>query len=87
MGRQQETDLQGLQAESRSASPEAPLLLRWMRSPAEPELLQDSSATSVWGRSQARLLERRGHGCLEIDIQSILLLSVICALRYAITPD
>lgn len=56
---QQETDLQGLQAATRSGSPEAPLLLRWMQPPAGPELRQDSPATSVWGRSQAQLLKRR----------------------------
>lgn len=54
------TDPQALQLESRSVSPEVPLLLRWTQLPAEPEILQGSPATSVQAQSHSLSLRRTG---------------------------
>ena len=82
MGRQQQTDPQRLQAERGSGSPAAPLLLRWMRSSAEQELPRDSPATSVWGRSQARSLERNSHG-FYIQVAQIVLFGYLSFKMYS----
>ena len=82
MGRQQQTDPQRSQAERGSGSPAAPLLLRWMRSSAEQELPRDSPATSVWGRSQARSLERNSHG-FYIQVAQIVLFGYLSFKMYS----
>lgn len=54
------TDPQALQLESRSVSPEVPLLLRWTQLSAEPEILRSSPATSVQALSHSVSLRRTG---------------------------
>lgn len=54
------TDPQALWLERRSVSPEVPLLLRWMRLPAQPATLQGSPTTSVPAQSHSPSLRSTG---------------------------
>lgn len=78
---QQATNLQGLQGETTPLSPVDSLLLRWTPSSGEPELHQDSPATSAWVWMQTLSLDGHKSPCTLLFVPVTKHLSTFAALN------